>query len=379
MPVYGTVNRPTPGQPLASNTFTTETLQPLVDNDASIKAIADGHTSAINTINTRETVISAATMAAIASPSNGSVRTLGVLESGVLMPVARMTFQSGVTAALANGVAGVTYVIAADNSGRWVNPAYMSGIQAGGLVATGSSGEALMPGNVSGLPRFKTAVRVTVPIPVTQFVPKRLGQLGAQELDSTNYQVQAEKRLSAIRSQKMASPLMFRTRLPKGSFAGMAMVVRPNTTGVPFPTFPAATLTMDTVLKVKVYEVKNVDQVSGGADMVTYDTDADFANTLTLVWTGAWGTDGGVRNTTSPYSAETYRGVTMRSGVAPASSDVPGAGSAFSCREDREYVVFVEPPTFSGSHATSNYATIGIEPEIYKLEALVDITSLGAT
>lgn len=329
-------------------------------------------------------VLTVTQLAAIAAPIQGLVRTV---KDSSGRKLGRFQFRTG-AGVDAGAVSGVSYLTASDSSGVWFSEAY-AGFAVGGTNAvTNSSRSLLMPLDT---PVFASARRVCVSIPLTlRQDAVDLAGGGLSSIDGTSYnyldnlsgaQGLALIGVEAVAAGAQSAGHLFRTRLPRGSFAGASVVYRPNNTGnspnVGIITRP---------LRVRVYE-QATSLSLGSAPVGTYPKMYFDSAGSELKWTGSCGAVGNDATALDPTSiAPDFHGVkafhnlspalvNMASGTTSTTMKNTGGTTPFTVSEEREYFIHVQPPTLSG--ATWNIAG-SARGVLFKLEVWVDVTNLGA-
>lgn len=328
-------------------------------------------------------VLTVAQLQALPAPLQGLVRTV---KDGTGRKIGRFQFRQGVTGADAGAVSGVSYVVAGDLSGTWFSDTYI-GVSTGGGPAMQNSARALiMPVDT---PTFATPQRKHVAIPMSAL--QLIGSTstgnpfmfnGSDYLWTDNlFGAQAVSLVGvwAVSSSAQSAGFTFRTRLPRGSFAGASIVYKGNNTGA-----PPNTGVITRPLRVRVYELPESQTISA-APLSTYpSTEMWFDPTgPELKWTGTCGAVGNNAVTIGTPDLDGVRAfhnldpalVNMASGTTSAFMYQTGGTAAFVTSEEREYMIHVEPPILSGA---SWYDSGSAQPALYKLEAWIDVTNLGA-
>jgi hypothetical protein len=329
-------------------------------------------------------LLTVAQLAAIAAPINGLVRTV---KDASDRKIGRFQFRTGATPD-AGAVSGGSYVAAADASGVWFSEAY-AGLAVGGTNAiTNAARQLIMPGDT---PVFQTPrrVRVAVPLSMLMDVFPSSGP-GAYGIDGTNYRFTGDagpldgnfalNGVQAISLFAMVQGFYFRTRLPRGSFAGASIVIDPNGTGN-----IADSGNVSRRLEVKVWEMPSNYSVSA-TDVTTYPSaNMHFgATAMAPKWVGYCGTVGQLipsgaapdPNGTRTFFARHPAMVHMLSGTFGFGMAGTGGDAAFNTSEEQEYLIGVLPPFSVGAGWVSVVGST--ESILYKLEVWVDVTNMGA-
>jgi len=330
-------------------------------------------------------VLTVAELQAIAAPQQNLIRTV---KDGTGRMLGRFQFRTG--AAVDSGaVAGVSYVAAGDLSGVWFSEAY-AGVSTGGTNAvTNAARSLLMPVDT---PTFQTAKRVRVAVPLNPVDGSASGGEIGRRIDAAEYSFYttgsaapvpgAESYLPGIRmisASAQVDGLMFRVRLPRGSFAGASIVYDANTTGA-----APNTGVITRPLQVRVWEMPTNYSVS--VDPIDTYPSANLSfdpSSAALKWTGYCGANGNNAVTTPVPDAAGVRDfhnrhpalVQMSSGTSTPDMFSTGASAAFIASEEREYMIHFRPPVMSGAAWYVSSSALGV---LYKLEVWIDVTNLGA-
>lgn len=268
--------------------------------------------------------------------------------------------------------------------GYWLSAA-MTASTPGSAVYTNQSNQPVIFGNQNT--KFAEAQNVAYAIPLSTFFPGEPGMTagGASRVDGTNFGLVyagilgTNEGLPGIMSlHSSANVFTFRTRLPRGSFFGLEVDVRPNNTGVAPTSVDAA---VSAPMSIRIYEITiNADFFTSGIS--TYSSASLQTDVLTLVWTGTCGANGNNVGTVggtgggANWVNSNIRKMNFLSGASNTSSATCGATAAFNASEEKEYMIAIDWPTFAGGDYASTWPS-GMKPSIHKLVALMQVTTLG--